>query len=122
MKIVATLTLLHLSLCATAAVSGSDSTETALTAAPGDTALLPCYAVGNVTPTVTTWMKNGQALVAGGESSPGPSPVGGERLSVLHDGSLSIRGVTPGDEGTYTCSSTLPGNNIFHARVLLRVA
>ncbi|XP_033474474.2 V-set and immunoglobulin domain-containing protein 10 [Epinephelus lanceolatus] len=120
MKTVATVALLHLCFCATAPVSGSDSTETALTLSPGDIALLPCYTVGNVTPTVTTWMKNGREVIRGGASSPDPSPAD-QRLSVLHDGSLNIRGVIPGDDGTYLCSSLLPGNIIFHARVLLQV-
>ncbi|XP_029295730.1 V-set and immunoglobulin domain-containing protein 10 [Cottoperca gobio] len=120
MKIVATVALLHLCLCLTAAVSGSDTTETALTVAPGDIALLPCYTVGNVTPTLTTWMKNGREVVRSGTSLLSPSPAG-QRLTVLHDGSLNFRGVIPGDEGTYLCSSTLPGNNTFHARVLLQV-
>ncbi|XP_034548291.1 V-set and immunoglobulin domain-containing protein 10 isoform X2 [Notolabrus celidotus] len=122
MKIVATAALLHLCFCATAVVSvdDDDSTETALTAAPGDVALLPCYSAGNVTPTLTTWMKNGREVISGGVSS---SPAGEQqRLAVLHDGSLNIRGVTPGDEGSYLCSSTLPGNNTFRARVLLQVA
>ncbi len=107
-------------LLVTGAVSGNGSTETALTAAPGDIALLPCYTVGNVTPTLTAWMKNGREVIRGGGSSPSPLPAG-ERLAVLHDGSLNIRGVIPGDEGAYLCNSTLPGNNIFRARVLLQV-
>ncbi|CAJ1069481.1 V-set and immunoglobulin domain-containing protein 10 isoform X2 [Xyrichtys novacula] len=118
MKIVATVALLHLCFCFTAVVSGDDSTETALTAAPGDVAILPCYSIGNVTPIVTTWMKNGQEVISGGVST----HVGEQqRLTVLHDGSLNIRGVTPGDEGSYLCRSTLPGNNTFRARVLLQV-
>ncbi|KAF1389527.1 hypothetical protein PFLUV_G00074330 [Perca fluviatilis] len=120
MEIVATVALLHLCLCATVAVSDSDSTETALTAAPGDVVLLPCYHVGNETATLTTWMKNGREIITSGGSSPNLSPAG-QRLEVLHDGSLSINGVIPGDEGTYMCSSTLPGNYTFHARVLLQV-
>ncbi|XP_059192657.1 V-set and immunoglobulin domain-containing protein 10 [Centropristis striata] len=120
MKIV---TLLLLCLCATAVVSGGDATETALTAAPGDIALLPCYSAGNVTPTVTTWMKNGREVVRGGEAAPGPpAPAAGQRLTLTRDGSLNINRVTPGDEGTYLCSSTLPGNNTFHARAVLQVA
>ncbi|KAG7236492.1 hypothetical protein INR49_000866 [Caranx melampygus] len=102
MKIAAAVALLHL--CLSATVSGDDSTETTVTASPGDVALLPCYTSGNVTPSVTTWEKNGR-----------------ERLTVLHDGSLNINGVTPGDEGSYLCASTLPGNIAFHARVLLQV-
>ncbi|KAM7018130.1 V-set and immunoglobulin domain-containing protein 10 [Tautogolabrus adspersus] len=119
MKIVTIVVLLQLCLCATASVSGNDSTETALTAAPGDVALLPCYTAGNVTPNLTTWMKNGQEVITGGVSS----PVGQQqRLVVLQDGSLNIRVVIPGDEGSYLCSSTLPGNIPFRARVLLKVA
>ncbi|KAK1893049.1 V-set and immunoglobulin domain containing protein 10 [Dissostichus eleginoides] len=120
MKTVTPVALLHLCLCVTAAVSGSGSTETALTAEKGDVAILPCYTLGNVTPTSTSWIKNGQEVVKGGIHSPSPS-LGGQRLAVLHDGSLNIRAVLPRDEGTYMCSSTLPGNNIFHARVLLQV-
>lgn len=121
MKTVAAVALLHLCLCATvpvkAAVSDGDSTETVLTAAQGDIVLLPCYTVSNVTPTLTTWMKNGREVIGGGVT-----PVtGGQRVTVLHDGSLNIRGVIPADEGTYMCSSTLPGNNTFHARALLHV-
>ncbi|XP_063752339.1 V-set and immunoglobulin domain-containing protein 10 isoform X2 [Eleginops maclovinus] len=117
MKIVTPVALLHLCLCAT--VSGSVSTETALTAAQGDVAILPCYTVGNVTPNVTSWIKNGQEVIRGDISS--PIPLGRQHLTVLYDGSLNIRAVVPGDAGTYLCSSTLPGNNIFHARVLLEV-
>lgn len=120
MELVATVALLHACLCVTAALSSSDSTETALTAEPGDVAVLPCYSVGNATPLSTTWTKNGAVVLRGGGSSPGSSPAG-QRLTVLHDGSLNINGVTPGDEGTYLCSSTLPGNNTFHARALLQV-
>ncbi|XP_018559972.1 V-set and immunoglobulin domain-containing protein 10 [Lates calcarifer] len=120
MRIVATVALLHLCLCATAAVSGNGFAETALTAAPGDVALLPCFTLGNVTPSLTTWMKNGREVIRGGGSSPSPSPAE-QRLEVLHDGSLNIKGVTPGDEGSYLCNSSLPGNSTFHARVLLQV-
>ncbi|XP_040897794.1 V-set and immunoglobulin domain-containing protein 10 [Toxotes jaculatrix] len=120
MRIVATVALLRLCLSATAAVSSNGSTETALTAAPGDIALLPCYTVGNLTPSLTTWMKNGREVVRGGGSSLSHSPAA-QRLTVLHDGSLNIRGVIPGDEGSYLCNSTLPGNYTFQARVLLQV-
>ncbi|XP_071339812.1 V-set and immunoglobulin domain-containing protein 10 isoform X2 [Trachinotus anak] len=65
-------------------------------------------------------MKNGREVVRGGGSPPLPPPAA-QRLTVLHDGSLNIRGVVPGDEGAYLCSSTLPGNNTFHASVLLQV-
>ncbi|XP_040010994.1 WD repeat and SOCS box-containing protein 2 isoform X1 [Xiphias gladius] len=121
MKIVATVALLHLCLSATAAVSGNGSTETALTAAPGDVALLPCHAVGNAAPSLTTWTKNGREVARGGGSSRGPSPAA-RRLAVLRDGTLNIARVTPGDEGSYLCNSTLPGDNAFRARVRLQVA
>ncbi|KAM4577566.1 V-set and immunoglobulin domain-containing protein 10 [Odontesthes bonariensis] len=119
MNKVATVALLHLLLSASG--SGDGSTETALTAAPGDVALLPCYTVGNVTPTLTTWMKNGREVnMSDGVSVSSPSPAG-RRLSVLHDGSLNIMGVIPGDEGSYMCASTLPDNSSFQAHVLLQV-
>ncbi|XP_070821018.1 V-set and immunoglobulin domain-containing protein 10 [Chaetodon trifascialis] len=120
MEIVATVALLLLCLPATAAVSGNGSTETALTAAPGDVALLPCYTVGTATPTLTAWMKDGREIIRGGGSSPSPAAAG-QRFTVLHDGSLNIRQVSPGDEGSYLCNSTLPGNKTFQARVLLQV-
>ncbi|KAM9394345.1 V-set and immunoglobulin domain-containing protein 10 isoform 2-T2 [Pholidichthys leucotaenia] len=104
-------TLLHL--CA--AVSLNGSTETVVTAAPGDVVLLPCYTDGVVSPAVTKWEKNGREVVPGG----GPSA---QRLAVQHDGSLSFDGVMPGDEGTYLCNSTLPDNSTVHARVLLQLA
>lgn len=107
--------LLHLCFCWTASVSVGGYTET--TAAPGDVALLPCYTSGNVTPELTTWVKNGLEVGRSG----GDSEDGG-RLEVLRDGSLNIRGVLPGDEGDYLCSSTLPGNRSFQARALLQVA
>ncbi|KAG7490522.1 V-set and immunoglobulin domain-containing protein 10 [Solea senegalensis] len=121
MKTVTTAALLYLCLCATVAVSDDSDTETALTAAPGDVALLPCYTAGNVTPSLTTWLKDGQEVVRGGDSSSAANPAA-QRLTVLRDGSLNIMKVIRGDEGTYLCSSTLPGNNTFHARVLLQVA
>lgn len=106
----------------TAAVSGDDGpTETTLTAAQGDIALLPCYTAGTGAPTLTAWMKNGREVTRGGDSSPSPS-ADGQRLTVLHDGSLNIAGVIPGDEGSYLCSSTLPDNSTFLARVLLQVS
>uniref|UniRef100_A0A3P8SSX5 V-set and immunoglobulin domain containing 10 n=1 Tax=Amphiprion percula TaxID=161767 RepID=A0A3P8SSX5_AMPPE len=119
MRRVLSAALLHLCFCWTASVSVADYTET--TAAPGDVALLPCYTSGNVTPKLTTWVKNGLEVGRRGGDSPGPPDDGG-RLAVLHDGSLNIRGVLPGDEGSYLCSSTLPGNRSFQARVLLQVA
>ncbi|XP_008278112.1 V-set and immunoglobulin domain-containing protein 10 [Stegastes partitus] len=119
MRSVAAAALLHLCLCATASVSVSDPTEPI--AAPGDIVLLPCYTSGNETPELTTWVRDGREVGRGGGASPSPpGPV--PRLSVLHDGSLNIRGVIPGDEGSYLCSSALPGNRSFQARVRLQVA
>ncbi|KAL6114827.1 vsig10 [Pungitius sinensis] len=120
MKIVTTAGFLHFFVCATAAVSDSDATETALEAAPGDIATLPCYAVGNVTPILTTWVKDGQEVARSDPTAQSPSPAA-QRVTVTNDGSLRIGRVAPGDEGTYGCSSTLPGNNTFHARVSLHV-
>ncbi|XP_054467143.1 V-set and immunoglobulin domain-containing protein 10 [Anoplopoma fimbria] len=116
MKIVTTAAFLHLCFCASAAVSDSDSTETALVAAPGDVAELPCYTVGKATPLRTTWTKNGREVMTGEASSPGEL-----RLEVTNFGSLKIKQVMLGDEGDYLCGSTLPGNNTFHARVSLQV-
>ncbi|XP_020774733.2 V-set and immunoglobulin domain-containing protein 10 isoform X1 [Boleophthalmus pectinirostris] len=117
--------LLLLCFCTTV-VSGDDSTESVVTAAPGDVALLPCYNVGNVTPTVTSWKKDEISIISGGASSPSntsgsPSSSPGSRLEVLPDGSLSIAAVERGDGAVYLCASTLPGNNTFHARVVLQV-
>ncbi|KAM8886707.1 V-set and immunoglobulin domain-containing protein 10 isoform 2-T3 [Spinachia spinachia] len=120
MNVATTAAFVHFCLCATAAASDGDATETSLAAAPGDIATLPCYAVGNVTPILTTWVRNGQEVARSEPSSPSPSPAG-QRVTVTRDGSLRIGGVAPRDEGTYGCSSTLPGNNTFHARVTLRV-
>ncbi|KAM9858487.1 V-set and immunoglobulin domain-containing protein 10 [Aulostomus maculatus] len=126
MKGDSTAALLLLCFLSTAVVSADDSTETTLTASPGDIVLLPCYTAGNVTPSVTTWLKDGRTVASGGASeAAGGLPVdstGGQRLTVLHDGSLNIRGVIAGDEGNYLCNSTLPGDITFRARVLLQVA
>ncbi|XP_028314278.1 V-set and immunoglobulin domain-containing protein 10 [Gouania willdenowi] len=112
MQIFAAVVFLHLSLCATGeAVSGP--TETTVTAAPGDIVLLPCYTVGNVTPSLTTWRKNGEEVII--------SSTGDHRLSVEPEGSMAITGVQRGDEGRYECSSFLPGNSSFQAAVLLQV-
>ncbi|XP_072243539.1 V-set and immunoglobulin domain-containing protein 10 [Leuresthes tenuis] len=119
MNKVATVALLHLFL--SASVSGDGSTETVVTAAPGDVALLPCYTAGNVTPSLTTWLKNGREVNISDDISGGPSPAGG-RLAVLHDGSLNIMRVIAGDEGSYMCNSTLPDSSSFQAHVLLQVA
>ncbi|XP_068461422.1 V-set and immunoglobulin domain-containing protein 10 [Clinocottus analis] len=120
MKTVTTAAFLHLCLCATAAVSDSDTTDTTLEAELGDIATLPCYIAGNVTPNLTTWVKNGREVARGDASSPS-RPRAGRRVEVTVDGSLVIRSVARGDEGAYLCSSTLPGNNTFHARVSLQV-
>lgn len=115
-------TLPHFVSCVTA-LSGDDSTDSVVLAAPGDVVILPCYNVGNVTPTVTTWMKNGREIISGSSTTSAGSPTSsGEHLTVQQDGSLNIRAVLSGDEGTYLCASTLPGNYTFHARVLLQVA
>lgn len=121
--------LAFLLLCfCTTVVSGDDSTDSVVTAAPGDVAILPCYDGGNVSPTLTSWTKNGVSIISGGPSSAPlinagpPSSSNGSRLAVLHDGSLNILAVERGDEGTYLCASTLPGNNTFQAEILLKVA
>uniref|UniRef100_A0A3B4APA7 Ig-like domain-containing protein n=1 Tax=Periophthalmus magnuspinnatus TaxID=409849 RepID=A0A3B4APA7_9GOBI len=88
-----------------AAVSGEESTDSVVTAAPGDVAILPCYSAGNVTPAVTSWMKNGKEIISG-----------------VPNGSLSIGAVEVGDEAVYLCASTLPGNYTYHAKVQLQVA
>ncbi|XP_041854331.1 V-set and immunoglobulin domain-containing protein 10 isoform X2 [Melanotaenia boesemani] len=119
MNTVATVALLGVFLTATAAVSGNGSTETLMTANPGDIAVLPCYTVGNETPSLTTWTKDGREVSSGGVSA--SPPPAGQRLVVLHDGSLNIIGVLTGDEGSYLCSSILPVNRSFQARVLLQV-
>lgn len=111
----------------TAVVSGDDSTDTVLSAAPGDVAILPCYDLTNVTPSVTSWIKNEVAIISGGPAAPanasgGPGGSSDSRFEVLHDGSLNILSVARGDEGSYRCSTTFPGNKTFQARVLLQVA
>lgn len=120
MKVVATVVLLLLCFSATAAVSGDGSIETVVPASPGDIVLLPCYTESNVTPSSTTWVKNGREVTRGGGDSASPTAAG-LRLTVLHDGSLNIGAVIPGDEGSYLCNATLPGNNTFQTRVLLQV-
>lgn len=97
----------------TAEVSGNVSTETALSASPGDIVILPCYTAGKVTPVVTTWTKNGREIVTVGDPA--------RRLIVNPDGSLNISATMPGDEGIYLCNSTLSVNSSFLARVLLQV-
>ncbi|XP_039906574.1 V-set and immunoglobulin domain-containing protein 10 isoform X2 [Simochromis diagramma] len=118
MKVVATLALLQLYISATAdlvtaEVSGNVSSETALSASPGDIVVLPCYSAGKVTPVVTTWTKNGREIVTSGDPT--------RRLIVNPDGSLNISATMPGDEGIYLCNSTLSDNSSFLARVLLQV-
>ncbi|XP_005743115.1 V-set and immunoglobulin domain-containing protein 10 isoform X2 [Pundamilia nyererei] len=118
MKVVATLALLQLYISATAdlvtaEVSGNVSSETALSASPGDIVVLPCYSAGKVTPVVTTWTKNGREIVTGGDPT--------RRLIVNPDGSLNISATMLGDEGIYLCNSTLSDNRSFLARVLLQV-
>lgn len=103
-----------------AALSADPSANTKLTAAPGDIALLPCYTDGAVAPRLTTWMKNGREVARGGGSSPSPSG-GGQRITVLPDGSASIAAVTAEDAGNYLCTSALEDNRTFTARVLLSV-
>lgn len=77
--------------------------------------LLPCSSTGVLAPRSTTWAKNGLELIRSGASP------GGGRLSLLPDGTLSIAEVTPGDEGSYLCNSTLQDNSTFLAQVRLRV-
>ncbi|XP_037536138.1 V-set and immunoglobulin domain-containing protein 10 [Nematolebias whitei] len=115
MNIVATVALLQLCLSATASVSDKDPTETVVTADPGDVVILPCYSGGNRTPSWTTWTKNGQKL---GDASTNSEA----RFAVLHDGSLRVGAAKVGDEGSYLCTSTLPGNSTFQARALLQIA
>uniref|UniRef100_A0A3Q0T605 V-set and immunoglobulin domain containing 10 n=1 Tax=Amphilophus citrinellus TaxID=61819 RepID=A0A3Q0T605_AMPCI len=88
----------------TARVSGSGSTETALSASPGDIVLLPCDTGGEGTPLLTKWLKNGHEI---NSSSSAP------RLTVLQNGSLNIQQVIPEDEGSYLCNATLPGSKSF---------
>lgn len=109
-------------LCFYATVVSGDET-TVLMVEPGDVVLLPCYNVGNVTPVITSWTKNGENITYAPTTAPGSPSSSEARLAVLHDGSLNIRAVETGDEGEYLCASTLPGNiTTFHARVLLQVA
>ncbi|KAM3867423.1 V-set and immunoglobulin domain-containing protein 10 [Diretmus argenteus] len=109
-----TAAFLHLCVCVTAAVSGKGSGGETAFAAPGDTALLPCYSVGNVTPSVTRWMKNGREVVSRGrgQSAASSSVSAGKRFAILDDGSLRVHVVTPGDEGIYLCNSTVLNNTV----------
>ncbi|KAF7667768.1 hypothetical protein LDENG_00048600 [Lucifuga dentata] len=126
MRTVITAVILKLCFCLTGAVSPNAPSETTVTAAPGDILILPCYTLGNVTPSVTTWIKNGLEIISGGQAtaaSPDSNPTPGQqRLAVLHDGSLNVQGVIPGDEGEYLCKTTLPNNGSFQATVQLQVA
>lgn len=99
-----------------AALSGEGSSPATLTVSPGDVVLLPCSSAGVVAPRSTTWAKNGRELLGGGGGGGG-----GAGLRLLPDGTLSIAEVTPGDEGSYLCNSTLQDNSTFLARVRLRV-
>lgn len=115
MRTVAAVALLWF--CST--VSGDDATEATVTAAAGDIARLPCSTADNVTPSVTTWAKDGRDVARG--DSPTPSTAG-QRVSVLQDGSLNIRELTPADAGAYLCTATLLGSVTWRSRVLLQVA
>lgn len=95
-----------------AALGAEGSGEPTLTVAAGDVVRLPCSS-GVPTPRSTTWTKDGREVVAGG----GP----GQRLTLLPDGTLNIAEVTPGDEGSYLCSSTLQDNSTFWTQVRLLV-
>ncbi|XP_054628430.1 V-set and immunoglobulin domain-containing protein 10 isoform X2 [Dunckerocampus dactyliophorus] len=123
-----TVKLLCLCLCATVLVWADEpSSETTITASPGDVVRLPCYGDGQVTPSLTTWWKEGRRLSLGETQTdagdPPSSPThAGPRLGLLEDGSLDFRWVREGDEGDYLCSAQLPGNVTWRARVLLLVA
>lgn len=110
-------------------VSGDDATETTVTAVAGDIARLPCSTVVNVTgvnvTSVTTWEKDGHEVARGGRTAARDAPTpstAGQRVSVLQDGSLNIREVTPGDAGAYLCTARLLGTVTWRSRVLLQVA
>ncbi|XP_077457381.1 V-set and immunoglobulin domain-containing protein 10 [Stigmatopora argus] len=98
---------------------GSQLEATAVTAAPGDVVLLPCYSDGSVNPLQTRWLKGGRELE---ELRVAPGDDAQRRLVVLGDGSLNFRSVAGGDEGVYRCEATLPGNVTWRARVVLQVA
>lgn len=105
-----------------AALSAESSSHATLTVSPGDIVRLPCSSAGVLAPRWTAWAKNGRELVRGGGGGPERSPSSsGERLSLLPDGTLNIAEVTPGDEGSYLCNSTLHDNSTFLAQVRLRV-
>ncbi|XP_056890004.1 V-set and immunoglobulin domain-containing protein 10 isoform X2 [Takifugu flavidus] len=118
--ILAALSFLHACLWTTAALSGEGSSDATLTVSPGDIVLLPCSSAGGLAPRSTTWARNGRELIRGGGPEQGALP-GGERLSLLPDGTLNIAEVTPGDEGSYLCNATLQDNSTFLAQVRLRV-
>nr|XP_057925625.1 V-set and immunoglobulin domain-containing protein 10 isoform X2 [Doryrhamphus excisus] len=123
-----TVKLLCLCWCATVPVWADEpSSESTIAASPGDVVRLPCYGDGQVTPSRTTWSKDGQQLSLGvtltDTGDPPSSPTrAGPRLDLLEDGSLDFRWVREGDEGDYLCAAQLPGNITWHARVLLQVA
>ncbi|XP_070089893.1 neogenin isoform X21 [Equus caballus] len=75
----------------------------------GQSAVLPCVALGLPTPTIR-WMKNEEALDT--ESS--------ERLVLLAGGSLEISDVTEDDAGTYFCIAD-NGNETIEAQAELTV-
>lgn len=81
---------------------------------------LPCSSAGDPTRRWTTWAKNGREIVLGGGAEPS-SPPGGQRLTLLPDGTLNIAEATPADEGSYLCNSTLQDNSTAWAQVQLRV-
>ncbi|KAM4578904.1 V-set and immunoglobulin domain-containing protein 10 isoform 3-T3 [Fundulus diaphanus] len=112
MNRVAALALLQLFLSAAAAVSRNVSSETVVSAAPGDVVLLPCYSGRNVTP---VWMKDDHVVATKGGAASDP------RFGLEHDGSLSIREAIPEDSGSFLCSSSLPDNRTINARVQLQV-
>uniref|UniRef100_A0A3Q2NXS8 V-set and immunoglobulin domain containing 10 n=1 Tax=Fundulus heteroclitus TaxID=8078 RepID=A0A3Q2NXS8_FUNHE len=115
MNRVAALALLQLFLSAAAAVSRNVSSETVVTAAPGDVVLLYCYIGGDVTPVWSTWMKDDHIVATTGRAA------ADLRFDLARDGSLSIRGAIPEDSGSFLCSSGLPDNRTINARVQLQV-
>ncbi|MED6256391.1 hypothetical protein ATANTOWER_025112 [Ataeniobius toweri] len=118
MNIVASLALLCLS--AAAAVSGNESTETVLSAAPGDSVFLQCYIGANVTPVWTTWMKDGQ-VVAGNGGLPMGSSAANPRFALEQNGTLIISAAITEDSGSFLCSSALPDNRTINARFQLQI-
>ncbi|XP_057688746.1 V-set and immunoglobulin domain-containing protein 10 [Corythoichthys intestinalis] len=103
---------------------GSPSESTAVTAAPGDIVILPCYSKDSVRPSRTRWLKDGSELgeLRASEAVSGEGDGGQRRLVILEDGSLKFQTVAGGDEGVYLCEATLPGSMTWRARVVLQVA